>query len=439
MYLQKVIIRNIRSITDLEMEFPNPAGWHVLIGDNGSGKSTIIRAIAATLIGPEQIGAILPVWNEWLRQNTNEGLIELKILPDKNHDKRGRGQPSKGKQITNEFTLQRTEKGHILLKTNIMDPKLSPSNHNWSVNSGWFSVAYGPFRRFTGGNDKWNKVFFSAPKAGAHLSVFGEDIALTEALDWIKELDHRRLKDKEETDSAEFGEMRLFNCIKKVVSDMNLLPNGVRFEKVDRYGNLIFKEGNGTSVNIKDMSDGFRSILSLTLELIRQLILAYSVESVFPKGAETQSAIQISLPGVVLIDEIDVHLHPTWQTKIGKWFTKFFPNIQFIVATHSPLVCRACGQTGSVWRLANVDNEIFAENIEGIDRERLIHGNILDAYGTELFGDDVSIDEETATDRNRLGELYEKSIMGLIQPVEKTEFQRLKALYPTFNFEMPAK
>jgi predicted ATP-dependent endonuclease of OLD family len=45
MYLQKVTIHNIRSITDLEMEFPNPAGWHVLIGENGSGKSSIIRAI----------------------------------------------------------------------------------------------------------------------------------------------------------------------------------------------------------------------------------------------------------------------------------------------------------------------------------------------------------------------------------------------------------
>lgn len=45
MYIQKVTIENIRSIDHFEMTFPNPAGWHVLIGDNGAGKSTILKAI----------------------------------------------------------------------------------------------------------------------------------------------------------------------------------------------------------------------------------------------------------------------------------------------------------------------------------------------------------------------------------------------------------
>ena len=52
MYINKVTIDNIRSIEHLEMEFPNgaEAGWHVLLGANGAGKSTIVRAIAAALI-----------------------------------------------------------------------------------------------------------------------------------------------------------------------------------------------------------------------------------------------------------------------------------------------------------------------------------------------------------------------------------------------------
>jgi energy-coupling factor transporter ATP-binding protein EcfA2 len=303
MYLQKVIIHNIRSITDLEMEFPNPAGWHVLIGDNGSGKSSVIRAIAATLIGPQQIMAILPVWSEWLRQNEKKGFIELKILQDKTFDqsKSKRKSPA---NISNKFILQR-ENGKVQFESNLNDAVQSPHHYNWGNTTGWFSVAYGAFRRFT----------------------------------------------------------------------------------------------------------------------------------VFPKGVETEPVIQIKLPGVVLIDEIDVHLHPTWQTKIGKWFTQVFPNIQFIVATHSPFVCRAC-QNGSIWRLATPNTKMLAGMIQGIERDRLIYGNILDAYGTELFGDDVSIDEETAANRNRLGELYEKSIMGLIEPSEKAEYNRLKTVYSNFNFKM---
>jgi hypothetical protein len=70
-------------------------------------------------------------------------------------------------------------------------------------------------------------------------------------------------------------------------------------------------------------------------------------------------------------------------------FTHYFPNIQFIVTTHSPLVCRAC-EKGSIWRLAAPGMEIKSGEIIGVDRERLIFGNVLDAYGTEIFGEDVS-------------------------------------------------
>ena len=54
MYIKSLNIKNIRSIHDFAMEFENPAGWHVLIGDNGAGKSTIIRSIALALVGPEE-------------------------------------------------------------------------------------------------------------------------------------------------------------------------------------------------------------------------------------------------------------------------------------------------------------------------------------------------------------------------------------------------
>ena len=45
--------------------------------------------------------------------------------------------------------------------------------------------------------------------------------------------------------------------------------------------------------------------------------------------------------GVILIDEIDAHLHPAWQKRIGFWLKAHFPNIQFIVTTHSPFICQA--------------------------------------------------------------------------------------------------
>jgi len=58
-----------------------------------------------------------------------------------------------------------------------------PQRYNWGSGAGWFSVAYGPYRRFAGGSQEWARVYSSYPKLAAHLSAFGEDVALTEAIE----------------------------------------------------------------------------------------------------------------------------------------------------------------------------------------------------------------------------------------------------------------
>jgi hypothetical protein len=69
-------------------------------------------------------------------------------------------------------------------------------NAIWSTDSGWFSAGYGPFRRFTGGDKEWEKVYYSDPRPAAHLSLFGEDVALTEALDWLRNINYKSLEHK---------------------------------------------------------------------------------------------------------------------------------------------------------------------------------------------------------------------------------------------------
>lgn len=435
MYIKSVEITNIRSIRHFTMKFDQPAGWHVLIGDNGSGKSSIVRGIAATLIGPEQINAVLPVWNEWLTYEADQGSIILELLRDKNRDGITQTRPPTKQNIKNEFNFQRKNDA-VLFSSNANASKMKPSNFNWGNNTGWFSVAYGPFRRFTGGDNKWNKVFFSAPKAGAHLSIFGEDIALTEALDWLKELDRKRLKEQEisqENGTHQFPiesisqSERIFHCLKDFINQTGLLPHNAYFEKVDVEGDLVFVDGSRHPIKVVQMSDGYRSILSLTFELIRQLVQVYDASNVFRQIEAGE--MRIDLPGVVLIDEIDAHLHPTWQTRIGQWFTKYFPQLQFIVTTHSPLVCRACEQ-GSIWRLSPPGSELKSEEITGKEKTRLIFGNILDAYGTELFGN-VAISDNSREYLARLATLNVRSLQGKTNSDEQKELETLKHIFPT--------
>lgn len=137
----------------------------------------------------------------------------------------------------------------------------------------------------------------------------------------------------------------------------------------------------------------------------------------------------IDLPGVVLIDEIDAHLHPTWQTRIGQWFTKYFPKIQFIVTTHSPLVCRAC-ENGSIWRLAAPGIELPSGKIVGADRNSLINGDVLDAYGTTIFGKGITIAIEAVRKKERLVVLGNKKRVVELNTDEKDELTHLQTLFP---------
>ena len=404
MYIETVEITNIKSIKKFKLNFKDPAGWHVLIGDNGAGKSSMIKSIALALVGPDQAKGLRADWNEWLSNDSEKGGIVLYIDPHDEFDKRtGRGTTVKKYYIRNTLNFNRKD-DFVFLTSNANPPKgqINPLNLNWGNGDGWFSVAYGPFRRFGGGNRNDSKLFYSMPKLGAHLSAFGDDFALTEVIEWLVNLQYQNLEKKHTGN---------------IIADF--LPHNTILDTISSEG-VIFKDGNNNIIDVTQMSDGYRSILSLTFELIRQLVRVYGPNEPFKEVRKGN--MKINLPGVVLIDEVDAHLHPTWQTRIGQWFTKYFPQIQFIVTTHSPLVCRAC-ENGTIWRLAAPGSENKSGEVKANEREKLINGNILDAYGTEIFGKTPVRSEKSSEKLTLLGKLNMLSALGKIS--EKEEKQRI--------------
>jgi hypothetical protein len=72
--------------------------------------------------------------------------------------------------------------------------------------------------------------------------------------------------------------------------------------------------------------------------------LAYGDEDLFDSDIDGRSVIY--KPGVVLIDEIEAHLHPSWQRVICEWLRTKFPRVQFFISTHSPLIVQAADPGG---------------------------------------------------------------------------------------------
>lgn len=420
MYIKSLEIKNIRAINQFKMTFDEPAGWHVLIGDNGAGKSSIIRSLALMLVGPDEISGIKPNWNNWLQWKAREGSIQVVI--EKTEIASNQGTFS---GLANEFKAvlkwKRIENEYVELEHK-PGKKSTASNSFWGGRTDGFSAGYGPFRRFTGGSSEMERVFENPKysRLAAHLSLFGEDVALTEATKWMMNLKFQTLEKKVRHDVLE--------DLKKLINSEEFLPHGTQLKSVGSDG-VIFIDGNGAEISVTQMSDGYRSILSLTFEMIRQLVRVYGDDKVFSKVRKGE--MEIDLPGVVLIDEVDAHLHPTWQTRIGDWFIKYFPRIQFIVTSHSPLICRA-SENGSIWRLSSPGSSHKSEEITGTDKNKLIYGNVLDAYGTEVFGKAITISKKGNDKRNRLGELNIKSIMGESIPAqEQKELDQLKQIFPT--------
>jgi len=88
MYIRSLEIKNIRSIEHFEMTFSEgkEAGWHVLIGDNGSGKSTIVRSAALAMLDIEDLNASRESWEDWLNLRAEEGWIDLQLSKDNKYE-----------------------------------------------------------------------------------------------------------------------------------------------------------------------------------------------------------------------------------------------------------------------------------------------------------------------------------------------------------------
>lgn len=120
-----------------------------------------------------------------------------------------------------------------------------------------------------------------------------------------------------------------YESIKRVL--LELLPT---IDDIDVNTNSVEKRVSytekGTSnlsnhLSFQELSSGNQSIIAMIGDMIIRLIKAQNIDNIS------------DLEGIVLIDEIDIHLHPNWQKKFVQTLTRLFPKIQFIASTHSPI------------------------------------------------------------------------------------------------------
>lgn len=424
MHVQRLILKNVRSIREFDLhlrpgEWP---GWHVILGDNGAGKSTVVRALALALMDEANAHATREDWSRWITDGEKSGLIDVRL---RHHDEdEWTGQDGREDRVIHAGAKIHTNSGSGQPNGGHASIKFSSYRYAkrtiWGKGVGWFSASFGPFRRFSGADPEMGHLYDTHPRLAPHLSAFGENVALGESLRWLRDLQIRKLEKDAEAEKIQ-------SAVIDFINGARLLPHGARISGVTSEQVRIV-DGFGSQVDVQEMSDGYRSILSLTFELMRLLFSAFGTDTAL-RGIDVKAG-EITLPGVVAVDEIDAHLHPGWQQIIGDWFVYRFPNMQFLVTTHSPIICRAA-RRGTVWLLPTPGSEEQPRRVIGSDLNRLIDGNILDAYGTELFGEEVTRSEESKAKLMQLAQLNRKRLRRALSSNEQRELEQLREAMPS--------
>lgn len=126
-----------------------------------------------------------------------------------------------------------------------------------------------------------------------------------------------------------------------------------------RYANdvVALQTKEGTVVPFTSLSDGYRNVIKIILDIATRMCIL----NPYQKGNALKNT-----PGIVVIDEIDLSLHPTWQRKIIGILKELFPKIQFICATHSPFIIQSLEEGELITLDQTLDSEYSGESIEDI-------------------------------------------------------------------------
>lgn len=345
MKVKTIKVSNFRGIDHLEIPFEGKNT--VLFGVNGAGKSAILHAvnlvyanIISMLVSSETTVQLefddiscgkskADIWVEFEFPdgNTKEYFYWISRKGDRRHS-HGRLE-----EIVDLFEESYIERGYDDGNGNWIekeDLKNMPVFVNYGVNRSVFDVPLEVVQ-----NEQFTK-----------LSVF--DKAIESKIDfrtlfmWFRNQEDIENQEKVRT-TASYEDKSLL-AVKKA---MLAMLDGFEDIHIDRKPLEMRVKKDGRYLKLNQLSDGEKCTIALFGDLARRLALA---NPQLPNPLDGQ--------GVVLIDELDLHMHTSWQRKVMSVLKHTFPNIQFIITTHSPQILGELDETFNLFYMVREDNEV---------------------------------------------------------------------------------
>ncbi|RYY99887.1 MAG: hypothetical protein EOO11_03475 [Chitinophagaceae bacterium] len=352
MRIDYVKIQNFRGFNDVE--FTLDARFNLFIGDNGSGKTSILEALTVSM------GSLFLGLKNTDSRNIRETDIRLSSKEGNQEYQypviiESRGVVN-GKQLTWIRSLMSAE-GNTLLNKPYQIKKVAEELDQMireGVEVTMPILAYYPTGRLwkdlTERNSTNDEKKIIASRLRAYKGCLQATSTFKIFLKWFKGKEQSAIQKKEE-DIA-------LKVIRKLIVDN--LPNcqHVYYEfDIDKIQGLKVVQSHGVILPFEYLSDGTRNLFALLADI------AYKCLILNPHLKEVAVS---NTPGIVLIDELDLHLHPDWQKSIVQSLKSSFPSIQFIVTSHSPFIIQEMAE-GQLFSLK--DDEVFVSGADQLSIE----------------------------------------------------------------------
>lgn len=367
-YLKNIKMINFRKFDNSTYELDSQ--MNVFIGKNASGKTTVLEAVTVIL------GAYLTAFKEYVPSRFGHNISDNDVLK------------KALKPVKNIAVTSSVKQFPCIVSSQIMcDKELKKCTRSLDKEGGRTKfIGKNPLRELVEG---WENAIKAADGSDEE-QIYPLVLYLSSARLWNEnrtgELEkipgrtdaYQRCLDPKRGNQTPFEYIKLLGSLAAEENDGKPLPayevimNAVKYSLKEelvpgqqvlyssRYGEMAVKNMDGTIINFSALSDGYRNVIKIVTDIATKMCI---LNPYLGKDALKKT------PGIVVIDELDLSLHPTWQRRIVRILKELFPKIQFICATHSPFIIQSL-EPGELIALDTIlDEEYSGQSIEDISEE----------------------------------------------------------------------